>query len=101
MTFDLATLSADDFDPMIGDEFRVCWDGLDEKLTLSAIRRTSRGMPGKRLAFALIFKGHSREILLNQRIHPLETKEGSLLELFLVPVGQNDDGTYLYEAVFN
>lgn len=101
MGFDLATLSADDFEPMVGSDFRVCWEGLDEKLTLSAIRRSNRGMPGKRHAFALVFKGRSTDILLQQRIHPLELAAGGMLELFLVPTGQNDDGTYQYEATFN
>ena len=101
MTFDLSTVTADDFEPMVGRDFRVCWEGLDEKLTLRDIRRTRHGIPGKRLSFALTFKGNSKEILLNQHIHPLEIEEGEALPLFLVPIGQNDDGTYLYEAVFS
>lgn len=101
MTVDLALVTVDDFEQMIGQDFRVCWEGLDEKVTLAAVQRKKYGLPGKRTAFALTFKGHSKEIQLNQRIHPLETADGRLWEIFLVTIGQNDDGTYLYEAVFS
>jgi hypothetical protein len=101
MTFDLSQLTVDDFETMIGHEFRVCWEGLDEKVTLVTVKQLRPGLAGNRNAFSLIFQGHSKETLLNQHIHPLEAKDGRLLEIFLVPIGQNDDGTYLYEAVFS
>ncbi|WP_114393482.1 DUF6916 family protein [Oleisolibacter albus] len=101
MPLDLATVTAEEFEPLRGGRFRVCWEGLEETLTLQEIRRLRYGLPGGRSPFALTFKGGSDSILLNQRIHPLQAEGLGDIEIFLVPIGRNDDGTYLYEAVFN
>lgn len=49
--------------------------------------------------FSLIFRT-SNDFFLGQGQRPLEHDVMGQLELFLVPVGRDEDGTY-YEAVFN
>jgi Domain of unknown function (DUF6916) len=49
--------------------------------------------------FALLFKG-PRDVVLSQRIYELEHPLLGTFALFLVPVKQDDKGTY-YESVFN
>ena len=50
--------------------------------------------------FSLLFHGPP-EPVLPQRIYPLEHPELGKLELFLVPIGPDPNGTMQYEAVFN
>lgn len=52
----------------------------------------------QRQPFSVIFKGPA-EPLLAQGTYPLENEELGTLELFLVPVASDDQGTE-YEAVF-
>lgn len=49
--------------------------------------------------FAIIFRG-PREPLINQGTYRLEHDEMGEFMLFMVPLRQDDDGTF-YEAVFN
>jgi hypothetical protein len=49
--------------------------------------------------FSLVFHG-PLDALLPQRIYRLENERMGVVELFIVPIGQNADG-YAYEAVFN
>jgi len=49
--------------------------------------------------FALLFKG-PRDVVLPQSIYELEHPALGTLALFLVPIKQDDKGTY-YESVFN
>ena len=54
---------------------------------------------GGRNAFSLIFRG-AKEPVLDQQIYKIEHGEMGSVELFLVPVGQDEAGT-LYQAIFN
>lgn len=49
--------------------------------------------------FSLLFKG-PRAVLLSQRTYELEHPILGAFPLFLVPIKQDDSGTY-YESVFN
>lgn len=49
--------------------------------------------------FSIIFRGPA-EPPLTQGIHKIEHDQIGTLELFLVPVGEDDEGLY-YEAYFN
>lgn len=49
--------------------------------------------------FAIIFRGPN-EVFLGQGMQNLEHNDLQIVDLFLVPVGRDDAGTY-YEAVFN
>jgi hypothetical protein len=97
-----------------GDYFETIQD-TGEKLIISLLRiedlpsqrelRTKRGLTNKRVeqikeeSFSLIFRGPVA-IPLRQRIHRLTHPALGEMELFLVPVGQ-DDGSRYYEVVFN
>lgn len=56
------------------------------------------GAPPHREPFSLLFRA-PRQPPLPQQIYPLDHDELGTLELFLVPVGEDDEGRY-YEAVF-
>jgi hypothetical protein len=49
--------------------------------------------------FSIIFRG-PRDRILQQGMYQLQHNQLGALDLFLVPVGQDQDGVY-YEAVFN
>ena len=53
---------------------------------------------GERRGITLTFRG-PREVPLEQSMFPLEHGEVGRQEIFLVPVGEDEDGRY-YEAVF-
>ena len=60
--------------------------------------RQARRRTGERRGFTLTFRG-PREVPLEQSIYPLEHGALGRQEIFLVPVGEDEDGRY-YEAVF-
>ncbi len=67
--------------------------------------RRDEGRPGalEREPFALIFKG-PKDLILPQSLYRLEGTNGDdwpVEELFIVPVGTDDEGHVLYEAIFN
>jgi len=49
--------------------------------------------------FSVVFHG-PLDTLLPQRMYRMENERMGVIELFIVPIGQNADG-YAYEAVFN
>jgi hypothetical protein len=49
--------------------------------------------------FSLRFRGDRNEVL-PQRIYPMKHESIGEFDLFLVPIGQDESGTF-YEAVFN
>jgi len=102
MPVNLSTLTIEMFEPLKGHDFKVGWEGVDETLRIESLRLL-RGpaQVDTRHPFAVIFKGSSDSLLLDQHIHPLHSDVLGDMEIFLVPVGRNDDGTFLYEAVFN
>lgn len=87
------------FEPHLNTTFRVVHDGL-EQVDLELIEvadKTPAGFPGEQ--FALLFKGSS-DLMLLQQTCTLEHPEMGQITLFLVPVAQKKDG-YRYEALFN
>lgn len=101
MSISLAELTAQHFEPLVGQGFKVRWPEMEETLTLQNIRQGKPAPKGFRQPFALTFHGTSKEVLLNQCTHPVEVGGLGELPMFLVPVGQNPDGTFQYEAVFS
>jgi hypothetical protein len=100
----LDRLTVDDFRPALGAGL-VLDDGagltLDVRLT--AAETYPPGAPaadaeGRRTPFSLTFRGPVDPVLA-QRIYRLQLERLGALELFLVPVGRDGDGTH-YEAVF-
>lgn len=72
------------------------------ELTLTTVKaEKSYNYPGKtREPFSLFFDG-TKDQYCEQKIYLLRHASGWEAEIFLVPVGHNEDGTYKYQAVFN
>jgi hypothetical protein len=96
---DLATLTPDRLEPLVGAPFEV--DGMAVRLDLARIDRFPDHPGAPRAAgFALLFVGPAQPIL-DQRIHRLTNEGLGTLEIFLVPLGPGPEGPARYEAVFN
>ncbi len=86
------------FTECLNTEFQVVDEGSPEfslKLT-DVINRTKTP---QQEVFSLLFQGPA-EYFVPQGIHKFEHKLLGGLEIFLVPIGRNNDG-FRYEAVFN
>ena len=95
---DLARLTADDFEPFVGDDFYVTLDGSDSlKVVLLRVRRLGERW-GYREPFLVHFLG-PRTPVLSHETHILVNPEFGELAVFVGPVIANDDGT-TYESVF-
>ncbi len=76
-----------------------------ERLELRLVELSEIGGPpkpggrAKRQAFSLMFKGPAQPVL-GQGIRSLAHPDLGEHEVFLVPVGDDEDGSMLYEAVF-
>ncbi|MBV9196332.1 MAG: hypothetical protein JO168_19520 [Solirubrobacterales bacterium] len=93
----LASLTAEDFRPLVGTHFGVAAGPFaSELIEVNELDRTAG--PGLRLPFSLVFRG-PLEPLLRQGIHRLEHGQLGELDLFLVPIGPDQAGMR-YEAVF-
>ena len=101
----LEALTAGTFEARIGSTFRIVRDeGPALESELEAVEggggepAAAARAAGLREPFSIVLRGPA-EPLLPQRIYRLEHDELGPLELFLVPIGQDADGTR-YEAVF-
>jgi len=95
----LATLAVDDFTPFLGQLFRLAHDGGVVELVLRrADPACIRAREARRAGFSLEFLGPPAPCL-TQRIYPLEHPQLGVLELFLVPLGYEQNGVR-YEVVF-
>ncbi|HYR63822.1 MAG TPA: hypothetical protein VET24_14480 [Actinomycetota bacterium] len=96
---DLASATADDFDPAKGEAFDARPLEGDEPFTLvlAEIQRRA-GAPGFREPFSLQFLG-PRSPVLPQGTYRLTHPKVGALDLFLVPIGASDAGV-TYEVVF-
>ena len=94
-------LTLEDFEPLIGQPFRMAYPGHAEALTLTAARVAPTVPPsGMRQGFLLTFAGESRDVLLGQHSYRLENDALGMLEIVLVPIDRLPDGNFAYEAVF-
>ena len=74
--------------------------GEDEPVDLKLVEvtdKTPEGFPGEQ--FSIVFEGPA-DAPLGQQTYQLEHGDMGSLELFLVPVGEQDDKRF-YEAFFN
>jgi hypothetical protein len=96
---DLRSATHEDFQPLVNERFRMEGESVAE-LELVSVDARSALDPSvhKRQAFALLFRGPKTPVL-SQRIYGLIHDSFGRLEIFLVPVGPDDEGM-LYEAVF-
>lgn len=98
MTTDMpAGLSLADFTDFEGSRFSMQGEGVSLEVVLEKVEplRLSARSDG---SFRLAFRG-PREPLCPQGIYLLESPE-MVVEIFLVPIAQDDAGS-LYEAIFN
>ena len=99
----MTILTMDDFTDKQGDAFQMLVDDATTlDLTLTRIKEEkSSNYPGQaRAPFSLFFDG-TKDVHCPQRIYRLRHASGWEVEIFLVPVGRNQDGIYTYQAVFN
>jgi hypothetical protein len=99
---DLHELAHTDLVPCLNQGFELD-PATADRLVLELIEVRPLGNPGSagpgREPFAALFRG-PLEPALPQGIHALEHPDLGRLEIFLVPVGRDPQGTR-YEAVFN
>ncbi len=97
---DLTNLTSDDFAPHAGSRFRLHAEGAAEPLELELVEVTSGGRGVRRddRAFSLVFRG-PRGLYLPQRIYRLEHEALGTLEIFLVSIAPDPQGS-CFEAVF-
>jgi hypothetical protein len=103
---DLSEVTLETAQPLVGTLFQITLDDgntLEMKLIDAAPfelpRRPARGSrQPKRLPFALYFLG-PRDPILPQHMYNIRSAGVELENLFIVPIGRDDEGTE-YEAVF-
>ena len=94
-------LDAEAFEACLNRVFVLIDGDYRDELDLVSVDR----IPGadvtgeRREAFSLVFRGRNRTVL-PQRIYRLENDQLGELEIFIVPIAQDDDGVS-YEAVFS
>jgi hypothetical protein len=100
----LDKLTVDDFKPAVGQRFTLDLDGTGE-LELELVEAATQDPDGKaagddgtRRPFHVHFRGPG-EPILPQRIYAVKHDAVGALEIFIVPVGRDAEGT-LYEAIF-
>ncbi len=95
----LDKLTSADFASYLHQTFRIRLEGLESMETeLIEVTELGEVAPGRRRAFSLVFRG-PRQMVLPQRIYPVEHEVMGTLDLFLVPIGPDQIGMR-YEAIF-
>ena len=95
---DLSEATAESFEPLKGESFAVRDSDLSLEL-VDVTLMTSAESSSERSPFALTFKGRFADVPA-QGLYGLNHATAGALEIFLVPVGREDED-YLLEAVFN
>jgi hypothetical protein len=88
----------DEFATALNTKFLIPIDGADP-IELELIEVSELRSLLKQEMYSIIFRG-PRDVMLSQRMHRLEHTQLGMLDLFLVPIGVDEQG-YSYEAVFN
>lgn len=95
---DLAKATADDFAELIDESFAVDADGTAPLVLTKVEAKSPVSGPGRQ-SFALLFHA-AGETVLPQQIYRLDNAATGSIDLFLVPIAQDDDGV-TYEAIFS
>lgn len=93
-----------DFVPCIGQSFAVSYPGHEETLVLAeatVLPATTLSVKEADGCFQLVFRGESTTIMLAQNIHRLTHPVLGALDIFLVALLRNADGTHSYAATFS
>jgi hypothetical protein len=99
---DLSTISIDDFEPCLGQTFRVTHESAGEiELELIEVKPlgSADSKAQARQSFSLLFRGPLQP-MLEQQVLKIENSTLGELALFLVPIGPDDNGM-LYDITFN
>jgi len=94
----LVDVTHEKFSDVVGDPFAIEAEGVSAVELVSVTLKPSLA-GGKANPFVLTFHGPA-DTLLPQKIYKLEHEKLGRLEIFLVPVDQDESHVY-YEAVFN
>jgi hypothetical protein len=97
MSVDIAALTPADFEPRIGDDFRIATPSGAVEFKLAEVQALGHALR-KGGAFSLTFLSPPGPFL-PQAIYPLENPVLGTLELFIVPLGPKN-GRNSYEAIF-
>jgi hypothetical protein len=93
-------MTLDDFEPLVGRTFEVRTG--EKKVEIVLLEAIPIGSPSvlPQSSFSLLFRGPLDTVLV-QGTYTLEETSLGALEVFLVPVGEEERGWFLYEAVFD
>jgi hypothetical protein len=95
----LGELTHSDFAERLHETFRIDLGSSVLELKLVAVDILGKAPEeGRRVPFSAVFRG-ADEPILPQQIYPLEHPEMGRLEVFLVPIGPDNEGQR-YELVF-
>ena len=93
----LENLTLDVFTNHLNTTFRFQYEKATQEFEL--IEAKDMGSTPKLKQFSILFRGPS-EPIFNQGMCPFEHDELGAVPLFIVPVGQDEEGVY-YEVVFS
>lgn len=93
-----ASLTHENFAAQLNKKFRVQIDETNAVDLVLAEVSELKSSP-RQVQFAIVFRG-PLEVFLDQGLRQFEHDEMGQFNLFLVPIGKDDD-CYSYEAVFN
>jgi hypothetical protein len=94
----VAELKQETFEPLLDSEFAL-FDEEKNRHTLKLIEVEGNTKDPRFEQFSIVFRGPLQPVL-PQKIYPFEHPEIGSFSLFIVPIGQEAEGT-LYQAVFN
>ena len=102
----IENFTPESFEPLIGEKFTFSLEGAVLcdmeliELTRHGERAPSKGaFPLRTAPFSILFKGPA-EPILEQRIFDVAQEKLGVFDLFIVPLGPEEDGM-IYESVFN
>ncbi len=93
----LESFTVQTFSRHLGSTFRIHPDA-SSSLGFELISATRLGEGSAGRPFSIVFRGPG-DVLLPQRIYRMEHEEIGVFDLFLVPIGPDEEGLR-YEAVF-
>lgn len=100
---DIGDVTVETFAGREGERFWITFSDADLDLTLAEVTRAPEhwGRTEKREPFSILFHA-TLEHVIPARLWPVEHEDLGTLEMFLGPIGPNDEGDAMrYEAVFS
>ncbi|HKU42044.1 MAG TPA: hypothetical protein VJR89_27990 [Polyangiales bacterium] len=99
MSLKLFELTRSSFEPLLHQRFALRIDEQPIELELVELKSLGSSRTTHREPFSLIFRG-PREHWFTQGTYPVQHAKLGTLPLFLVPVGPDEWGKMLYQAIF-